>query len=332
MSGHNGYMRKLLQRHEFWLAVMTVMLSVGIGLVNPAFFSLTNLFDLCKSSTVMGLFALGVLMVLLAGGIDVSFAAIGAFSMYVTSRVLLAADFRGSVAVALLLAGAIGASLGLFNAVFIGFYRLPTLIVTLGSASIFRGFLLAFVGTRIVNRLPPGMIRFSKLTLGTDGLAGLPVSFLLFVLAAVTVWLLLRYTMLGRGLYALGGNRVAAERAGFNLRRLQLFLYGFVGLLSGVAGVVHACMMRNANPFDLVGMELVVIAAVVLGGASITGGRGTVLGTVLGVFLLVIINNSLILLDIPSYWQKVAIGLVIIISTALTARRNASRIRGVGLC
>jgi simple sugar transport system permease protein len=322
-------MRKLLQRHEFWLAAITLVLSAGIGLINPAFFRLTNLVDLCQSSTVMGLFALGVLMVLVSGGIDVSFAAIGAFSMYVTSRVLLAADFQGSVAVAFLFAGALGALLGLFNAVFIGLYRLPTLVVTLGSASIFRGFLLAFVGTSIVNRLPPGMVRFSKLTLGAGGL---PFSFLLFVLAALAVWLLLRYTMLGRGLYALGGNRVAAERAGFNLRRLQLFLYGFVGLLSGVAGVVHACMMRNANPFDLVGMELLVIAAVVLGGASITGGRGTVLGTVLGVFLLVVINNSLILLDIPSYWQKVAIGLVIIVSTALTARRNTSRLRGVGLC
>jgi simple sugar transport system permease protein len=322
--------RKLLRKHEFYLAVVTLGLALAVGLANPAFLGLANLFDLCKSSTVMGLFALGVLLVLLSGGIDVSFAAIGIFSVYVTSRALVAADFRGSVAVAFLLAGCIGVLLGLFNGVFIAFYRLPTLIVTLGSASIFRGFLLAFVGTTIVNQLPPGMVRFSKLTLG--GAAGLPVSFLLFVAAAVTVWLILRYTMLGRGTYAMGGSMVAAERAGFRVRRVQLFICGFVGLLSGLAGVVHACTVRNANPFDLVGMELLVIAAVVLGGANIAGGSGTVLGTVLGVFLIVILNNSLILLGIPSCWQKVAIGVVILVSTAITAGRGVRQIGGVGLC
>jgi simple sugar transport system permease protein len=324
--------RRLLRKHEFYLAGITLALVLGIGLANPAFFSLANFFDLCQSSTVMGLFALGVLMVLLSGGIDVSFTAVGAFSMYVTARVLVAADFQGSVVMAFLMGGLIGLLLGLLNGVFIAVYRLPTLIVTLGSASVFRGFLLAFVGTTIVNQLPPGMVRFSKLTLGGGGPAGLPFSFLLFVLAAVAVWLILRYTMPGRGVYALGGSPVAAERAGFNIRRVQFFIYGFVGLLSGTAGVVHASTMRNANPFDLVGMELLVIAAVVLGGANIAGGSGTVVGTILGVFLLVIINNSLILLRIPSYWQKVAIGLVILVSTGVTARRGVRQIGGVGLC
>ncbi len=330
-------MRRLLRRQELWLALLLLVLGMGIGLANPAFVSLANLFDLCQSSTVMGLFALGVLVVLISGGIDVSFAAIGAFSMYVASKVLLALDFQGSAAPAFLLAGVIGLSLGLFNALFIAFFRLPTLIVTLGSASLFRGFLLAFIGTTIVNNLPEGMIRFSKRTLWErtlpDGTAvGLPSSFLLFVLAALLVSFLLQRTILGRGIYALGGNPVAAERAGFRIRRQQLFIYGLVGLLSGVAGLVHACMMRNANPFDLVGMELNVIAAVVLGGASITDGRGTVLGTVLGVLLIVTINNSLILLDIPSYWQKVVTGLVILVSTGITARANRQCVRGVGLC
>ncbi len=330
-------MQRLLQRQEFWLALLTLMLGLGIGWANPAFLSLANLFDLCKSSTVMGLFALGVLVVLISGGIDVSFAAIGAFSMYVTSKMLLALGFQGSVVVAFLPAGVIGVSLGLFNALFIAFFRLPTLIVTLGSASLFRGFLLAFVGTTIVNNLPEGMVRFSKATIWGSAVpgsttVGLSSCFLLFLVAALLVGLLLQYTLLGRGIYAMGGNFVAAERAGFRIRRQQLFIYGFAGLLSGLAGLVHACMMRNANPFDLVGMELNVIAAVVLGGASITGGRGTVLGTVLGVFLIVMINNSLILLNIPSYWQKVVTGLVILVSTGITARASGQRIRGVGLC
>ncbi len=330
-------MRRLLRRQEFWLALLLLVLGTGIGLAHPAFWSFANLFDLCQSSTVMGLFALGVLVVLISGGIDVSFAAIGAFSMYVTSRILLALNLGDSAALAFLVAAAIGMSLGLFNGLFIALFRLPTLIVTLGSASLFRGFLLAFIGTTIVNNLPAGMIRFSRLTLWErtlpDGTAvGLPASFLLLVVAALLVGFVLQRTMLGRGTYAMGGNLVAAERAGFRIRRQQLFIYGLVGVLSGVAGLAHACMMRNANPFDLVGLELNVIAAVVLGGASITGGRGTVLGTVLGVLLVVAINNSLILLDIPSYWQKVVTGLVILASTGITARTSGQRLRGVGLC
>jgi simple sugar transport system permease protein len=330
-------MRRLLRRQEFWLALLLLVLGTSIGLAHPAFWSFANLFDLCQSSTVMGLFALGVLVILVSGGIDVSFAAIGAFSMYVTSKTLLALGLGGSAPSAFLLAGTIGLSLGLFNGLFIALFRLPTLIVTLGSASLFRGFLLAFIGTTIVNNLPAGMIRFSKLTLWErtlpDGTAvGLPASFLLLVVAALLVGFLLQRTMLGRGIYAMGGNLVAAERAGFRIRRQQLLIYGLVGVLSGVAGLAHACMMRNANPFDLMGLELNVIAAVVLGGASITGGRGTVLGTVLGVLLIVAINNSLILLDIPSYWQKVVTGVVILVSTGLTARTGGRRLRGVVLC
>jgi simple sugar transport system permease protein len=329
-----GRLSRILHRHEFYLAAVLTLLASIIALVNPAFLSLSNLFDVCKSSTVLGIFALGVFVVLLSGGIDISFTAVAALSMYVTSRLLLAVGYSGPVVVAFVVAGCIGLLLGLFNAFFISCFRLPTLIVTLSSASVFRGFLLAFVGTKIVTSLPAGMVAFSKQSLFATALPGgetigLSASFLLFVAATAAVWVLLRRTILGKGIYALGGNAEAAERAGFNIVRLQFFIYGLVGFFSGVAGLTHACMMRNANPFDLVGTELVVIGAVVLGGASITGGRGTVLGTVLGVFLLVIINNSLILLGVPSYWQKVLIGLVIIVSTGITARRNPQALQGV---
>ena len=329
-----GRLSRILRRHEFWLAATLVVLASVIAGGNPAFLSLSNLFDLCKSSTVLGLFALGVLIVLLSGGIDLSFTAIAALSMYVTSKVLLATDYSGSVIIAFILAGCLGLLLGLFNAFFISYYRLPTLIVTLGSASIFRGFLLAFIGTKIVTNLPVGMVEFSRRSLFVTTLPGgetigLSASFLLFVAAAIVAWILLRFTMLGKGIHALGGNAEATARTGFNVVRLQFFIYGLVGFLSGVAGLTHACMMRNANPFDLVGTELTVIAAVVLGGASITGGRGTVIGTVLGVFLLVMINNSLILLGVPSYWQKVLVGLIIVISTGATARRNPQALHGV---
>jgi simple sugar transport system permease protein len=322
-------MRTIRHRHEFLIAVVLVGLCVLVGVANPAFFSLSNLFDLLKSTSVMGLFAIGVLIVLVSGGIDISFTAIAALCMYLTSRTLVHTPLAGSIVAAFLLSALLGLGLGLFNAVFISCFRLPTLIVTLATAGMFRGFMLAFVGTAIVNTLPTGMVEYSKWTVFAHVLPGgetigLSLSPFLFAAATLMAWLALRYTTPGRGVYAMGGNPEAAERCGFNLRRLRFLIYGLVGCLSGMAGVIHASTMRNANPFDLVGTELTVIAAVVLGGASITGGRGTVVGTVLGVFLMVTMNNSLILLGIPAYFQRVATGLIIIISTAISARTQAS--------
>ncbi len=323
-------------RHEIVLGAVLIGMVVLVGTINPAFLSTANAFDLLKSSVVMGLLAIGVLLVLVSGGIDVSFTAVAAFSMYVTCRILVAADFSGSILVALVLAGTVGTGLGLVNAVFISWFRLPTLIVTLGTASVFRGFLLAFIGTVIINNLPAGMVRFSRWTilngqLSSGETVGLTVSFFLLLLLAIAAAAFLRYTLAGRGIYAMGGNAEAAERAGFNLTRLRSLIYSIVGGLSGVAGIVHASTMRNADPFDLVGTELTVIAAVVLGGASITGGRGTVIGTLLGVGMMLVINNSLILLQIPSYWQRVAVGLVIIVSTGVSASRKATLNREVAV-
>ena len=137
---------------------------------------------------------------------------------------------------------------------------------------------------------------------------------------------------MARGIYALGGSREAAERAGFNIPRIQYFIYGTVGFLAGIGGIIYASLNRQANPQELVGSELNVIAAVVLGGASITGGRGTVIGTILGVVLVVTMNTSLILIGVPSEWQRVVIGLIILIGTglpALQAQRSAKRAGGL---
>jgi simple sugar transport system permease protein len=125
----------------------------------------------------------------------------------------------------------------------------------------------------------------------------------------------------------MGGALEAAARAGFNIMGTQFFIYGFVGFLSGIAGLTYGALNRQANPFDIVGSELDVIAAVVLGGAQLIGGRGTVIGTLLGVALVVIMNNSLILMGIPSVWQKVVIGLIIIIGTGIPAYQNRQAAR-----
>jgi simple sugar transport system permease protein len=325
-------LNKLLKQNEFLVGLTIIGLSIIIGLINPVFFSVGNLFDLLRSATVMGIFAMGVLIVIISGGLDVSFTAIAVFALYVTVRVLNALEFEGSVVVAFVLAAAIGLLLGLINGAFISFFKLPTLIVTLGTLSLYRGFLLFFVGSNLTRDLPQGMANFARanlITTQTPGgaLTSLHSAVLLLVAATIITWFLLKYTMLGRSIYAMGGALEAAARAGFNIMGTQFFIYGFVGFLSGIAGLTYGALNRQANPFDIVGSELDVIAAVVLGGAQLIGGRGTVIGTLLGVALVVIMNNSLILMGIPSVWQKVVIGLIIIIGTGIPAYQNRQAAR-----
>ncbi len=317
-------MSKLLSKNEVFIAFIILGLVLIIGAINPNFFTRATLYDMLRSSVVMGIFGVGVLMVLVSGGIDISFTAIAAFCMYVTTRYLKAIGFEGSVLLAMAISGGLGILLGMINAVLISSFRLPTLIVTLGTSNMFRGFMLAFIGTKIISVLPPGMVRFSRMelfpvTTMIGGTNGLSVSIFVLAVVAPVTWLILKYTMLGRGIYALGGDQVAAERAGLNVRVIQFFVYCYVGFLAGVAGIVHASLIRTASPFDLVGTELSVIAAVVLGGARITGGHGTILGAMLGVFLVVVMNNSLIMMGVPSYWQSAVIGIIIIIGTSITA-------------
>jgi simple sugar transport system permease protein len=320
-------MSGILKRTETYIGLTVVLLSILIGSTNQAFWSIGNLFDLLQSSVVVGIFAMGVLLVLLSGGIDVSFTAIAVFSLYATTKILTTIGFDGHVVWAFLLAAGFGILLGIVNGVFISIFKIPALIATLGTASLFRGIMLLFVGTFIINTLPKGMNELGRTTLfqytASNGVrGGLSASVLILAAVVLIIWVLLRYTLLGRGIYALGGDATAAKRAGFNTKHIQFFVYGLVGLLSGVGGIVHASVIRSANPFDLIGMELSVIASVVLGGARITGGHGTVLGTILGVFLVVLINNSLILLGVPSYWQKIVIGLLILAGTGISSYQS----------
>lgn len=316
-------MRRLLTRNESLVAITLVVLCVVIGLSNPTFFTVGNLFTLLRGGIVTGIFALGVLIVLISGGIDVSFTAIGVFALYATVKLMLAYAPDAPIWVAFLIAGIIGLGLGLINAFFIAQFQLPTLIVTLGTLSMFHGFLLFAIGNQIIRNVPPSMSAFARSALlrvpQERGIANLHPGVFILLGLAILVYLLLKYTMLGRGIYALGGAPEAAERAGFNVLRIQYFIYCFVGLVSGIAGMTFGALAQQANPQDIVGMELNVIAAVVLGGAYLTGGRGTVIGTLLGVALVVIAYNSLILIGVPTVWQRVVIGVIILVGTGIPA-------------
>lgn len=322
----------LLRRPETIVALVLLAAMVGIGAINPAFWGLDNLFSLLKSNVITGIMALGVLLVMISGGIDVSFPAFAVAAMYLVVRWMVDTGYPG-VVLPFAAATLIGLALGALNAVFIRSFRMIPLIVTLGTASVVRGLLLGLVGTSVVNinRFPPQLIAFGSRdvvdVVHADGTRfGLSAMILIYGAIAVLIHLVLRHTMMGRSLYAYGGAPEAASRVGFDTRATLFFAYGTAGALAGFAGLLHSSMIWLANPRDFVGFELDVIAAVVLGGASIFGGRGSVIGTLLGVFLLVMIKNSLILMHVDTTWQQVVVGVIIVSSTALTAWRDRKRL------
>ncbi len=303
------------------------LVSLVVGSINPAFFQLSNLFDIIRGSVVQGLFALGVLVVLAAGSLDVSFTAIAALSMYTITNAVL--DFTPGMPIApIFLAGATaGILLGALNGLLVLGLKVPSLIVTIGTQYFYRGLLLTFVGTALIANVPASMEMFGKSELISfqpeHGMrAALPTFVLVLGVAAVLTWWLLNRTLLGRATYAMGGGLGIAERLGYNVATMHVFVFSYAGMLAGVAGIVHVSGNRLANPFDLVGSELDVIAAVILGGARITGGAGTVTGTLLGVALVTLVNNVLILAGIPNTFQKVVVGAFIILGGAFFVVRR----------
>ena len=301
---------------------------VIIGTINPAFWNLENIFNLFRNNIVIGIMAMGVLVVMISGGIDVSFPAFAVTGMYLTVKLMNMVGYQGIV-LPIICSITIGALLGLINAFFVSRFKMVPLIVTLGTGGMVRGFLLGIVGTSMINinKMPKELIEFSKIQIfsgvNPDGTKyGLTAIILIYILVAVGVHWLLKYTMLGRSIYALGGDETSAERAGFNIPKIKYFIYCFAGGLAGLAGMLHCSMIWLANPRDMMGLELDVIAAVVLGGASIFGGKGSVLGTMLGVFMLIMVKNSLIIMHVETTWQRVVVGLIVILATALTAYRD----------
>ncbi|QWA10424.1 ABC transporter permease [Sodalis ligni] len=302
--------------------LLIVLVCLVVGTLNPAFWQVSNLFDMARSSVVSGLFALGVLVVLAAGGLDVSFTAIAALVMYVITKLVTDLAPGMSMAPILLMAAAGGALLGAANGLLVSALRAPSLIVTIGTQYVIRGFLLPFVGTATFMNIPASMDAFGKYALfhhqsAGGGTSALPAYVLALAVAAVATWYLLQRTLMGRAIYAVGGNADIAQRLGYNLRNVRVFVFAYAGLLAGIAGIMHVASNRLANPFDLAGSELGVIAAVVLGGARITGGSGSVGGTLLGVILITLVNNVLILGGIPSTWQLAIIGAFIVLAGML---------------
>lgn len=322
-------MRNMLKQksttNEAIVLYIIVALCVIIGSVNSTFLEVPTLILLSRAILVILIFAICEMIIIVSGGIDVSFPAIACISLYATVKTLLATGIDNPL-FAFIMAGAIGICFGAVNALLVAKVKLPPLIATLGVSSVISGGTLAFLGTAEISNIPDGIDALSKLYIysyeNTRGITySLTTLVLIPIIVCIVVFVVLKFTMLGRGVYAIGGDRNAARIAGFNVVKIQFIVYMTSGFLAGIGGMTFMILMRQASPQVLMGSEMMVIAAVIIGGTRITGGHGTVIGTILGVVLIAIVQNNLIMLGIPTHYQTFVVGLIIVIGISITSTR-----------
>ena len=292
------------------LALLFVVLSVA----SPYFLTATNLASVIRQTAVINIMALGMTLVIVSGGIDLSVGSILAFSGVVGTMTMVSG---GSVWLGILAGIAAGAAWGCANGLMVARLRLPPFIVTLGTLGIVRGLTLVISGGLPVVGLPK---EHGFLGEGTIG----PAPFVLVVLVAcaIVTHVAMRSTKLGRYTYAIGSNEAAAVYAGIPVGRYKVAIYAICGLLAGLAGMIETSRLMTGQPTAGISYELQVIAAVVIGGGSLAGGEGTVIGTLIGAFIMGLLSNGSDLLGVNPYWQQVIIGAVIILAVALDEARK----------
>ncbi|MGI5173301.1 ABC transporter permease [Treponema sp. OMZ 840] len=321
----------ILKKREATLSIIILLLGIFVSIRVPSFFTYENICNVLKSYSVVGIFSLGVLLVIIGGGFDVSFSAIAQVSQYLVVWLLLK-HIHGNLFIAFILAIAIGTLMGLFNGFLIDHYKMPAIIITISTQNLFYGILYVVSKGKLLYEVPSYIWPLSNTKIfaaaaENGSIYGLSTVTVLWFALSVLFAFILHKSVIGRSVYLVGGNALAAQRVGINVRKTILFVYGLSGAIAGVASIAHVSIIQTVIPNSIVGTEMSVIAAVVLGGASITGGKGSVLGTFLGVLLFAILSNSLTLLRISSYWYNVFTGAIILLSIAVNALQELAQAR-----
>ncbi|MBB5775578.1 ABC transporter permease [Nonomuraea jabiensis] len=294
-----------------------VVLVVALSLLSPDFLSVTNLLNVGVQAAVTAILAFGQTFVIVTGGIDLSVGSVAALSAIVLAWTATVAGLPWPPAT--LLSLLVGVACGLVNAVLIAYGRLPPFIATLAMLGIARGLAL------VISQGSPIPMPEAVSHLGDTAGGVLPVPVIVMVVMGVIAAVMLNRTYAGRAMYAIGGNEEAARLSGIKVGRQKLITYALSGGFAAVAGIVLASRLASAQPQAAAGYELDAIAAVVIGGASLSGGKGRALGTFVGALILAVLRNGLNLLSVSAFWQQVVIGVVIALAVLVdTLRRRGT--------
>ncbi|RUT31808.1 ribose ABC transporter permease [Paenibacillus zeisoli] len=300
--------------NQLGMLIILILLCAIMAMFAPYFTEVHNILNILKQSSITAILAAGMTVVILTGGIDLSVGSTLALSGVIS---VMLTNAGIPPVLAMLTGAAVGYIAGFINGYFTAVTKLPAFVVTLGSMTYLRG--IAFV---ISGGLPLVLTNKFFIFFGAGSMLGVPTPIYIMAVVYVIMFFVLKYTMFGRHLYAIGGNEEAARLTGIKVERTLINVYSISGLMAGIAGVVMAGRVISGQPNAGISFELDAIAAVILGGTSFVGGVGKIQGTIIGVLIMAVLSNGLTLLDVDFYWQMIVKGIVIVIAVLLDKFRN----------
>lgn len=325
---------KLLLEGRAFLALMVIILV--FSMLSPYYFSLGNFLTMASHVAIFGILAVGMLLVILNGGIDLSVGStlglsgvVAGFLMQGVQLQTLGVVLFPPVWVVVVLVCVLGALVGLVNGVLIAWLKVPAFVATLGMLYVVRGAALLMTNGLTYNDLggKPELGNTGFDWLGFNRLFGIPIGVLIMVVIAIIGSIILNRTAFGRWLYASGGNERAAELSGVPVKKVQVSVYMLSGICASVAGLILSSELTSAGPTAGNSYELTAIAAVVIGGAALTGGRGDIRGTLVGAFVIGFLSDGLVIIGVSAYWQTVFTGAVIVLAVLLNAIQYRRRVK-----
>ena len=326
-----SFVELLFEGRAFFALIAIV---VVFSLMSANYFTVSNFLIMASHVAIFGLLAIGMLLVILNGGIDLSVGStlglagvVAGFLMQGVSLPQFGVILYPAVWVVVVLTCLLGAVVGAVNGVLIAYLRVPAFVATLGVLYVARGIALLMTNGLTYNNLGgrPELGNTGFDWLGFNRLAGVPIGVLVLLVFAVACHILLARTAFGRWLYSSGGNERAAELSGVPVKRVKITVYVLSGICAAVAGLVLSSQLTSAGPTAGTTYELTAIAAVVIGGAALTGGRGTVIGTMLGAFVIGFLSDGLVIIGVSAYWQTVFTGAVIVTAVLLNSVKYGRR-------
>jgi ribose transport system permease protein len=316
MSARNkGSSAMIRSVDKLGLLIVVILFGIVLSIASPVFLSWQNILNVLLQSTILATLAIGQSFVIVTGGIDLSVGGVLAVSSAVAVGLM---NVHGLDAfTGILIALLIGAVFGVFNGLAIARFGVAPLIVTLASMGLARGVTLVYTNGMTMSPVPNLFV-----TIGTAKVFGIPIMMIIVIMLAIVASIILNKTVFGRSVYATGGNKLAAKLAGIRTDRIVFMAYVISGITAAIAGVLLASRLESVGPNAGSGIELSVVAAVVIGGTSLFGGQGNISGTILGVILLSLVSNAISLLSIPPSWDQLVQGSVIFLAALLDVYRR----------
>lgn len=288
------------------MLIVLVLFVIGVSLMTPNFISVSNFLNVARQVSLTAILAAGMTIVIISGGIDLSIGGLLALTSCVCAA-LLSSGIGIFLAIAVTIL--VGAIAGLSNGYIIGKTNIAPFIITLATLSIFKGITLLFTNARPI---PINNEAFS--VLGQGHIASIPIPIFFMLIIFIVTYIILKKTKLGRYVYAIGGNEKSAILAGINVPLVKIAVYAISGIAVALTGIIYTARLQSGVPTLGTGVELTIITAVVLGGTSFTGGRGSIWGTLVGVFILGVLNNALNLLGVSAFFQDIVTGIVVLLA------------------